>query len=185
MGIVTKKGDKGQTCIYKGNKVFKDHIRVEACGVLDELNAFLGAAKNFANNTKVKRVIEEIQKSLFVAGAEIATETSSLKKLKKRINEKNVRNIEKYILELEKKNTIRGKCFCVPGKNIASSFLDICRATVRKAERRTVTLKRKKALKNDYLLVYLNRLSDLLYLLARFYDTKAVRGKRVAEGRYR
>ncbi|MFA7676801.1 MAG: cob(I)yrinic acid a,c-diamide adenosyltransferase [Candidatus Omnitrophota bacterium] len=183
MGIVTGKGDKGKTSLCGGKEVSKDHIRIEACGTLDELNAFLGATKNFVDDTKFKEAIEGIQKSLFVAGSEIATETRFLKKLKKRISKKDVKNIEEGILELEKKNTITKKCFCVPGKNITSGFLDLCRVTARKAERKAVTLKKKKVLRNDFLLVYLNRLSDLLYLLARFYDTKAARGKRVPEGR--
>ena len=172
MGIVTKKGDKGKTSLYQGKRVSKDHIRMEACGVLDELSSYLGLAKSMIKNRKIGSIIESIQKDLFILGTEIVTEGPALKKLKRRIDSSFIDYLDKVILDLEEKKGLKIKCFQLPGVSSVSSILDISRTIARKLERRVTTLGKKRLISNKCILVYLNRLSDLLYLLARFNLTK-------------
>ena len=172
MGIVTKKGDKGKTSLYQGKRVSKDHIRMETCGTIDELSSYLGLAKSMIRNRKIGGIIESIQKDLFILGTEIVTETKTLNKLKRRIDSSFIDCLEKAILDLEEKKGLRIRCFQLPGASSASSVLDISRTIARRLERRVTTLGRKKFLSNKCILIYLNRLSDLLYLLARFSSTK-------------
>lgn len=174
MAITTRKGDKGFTYLYWGGKVSKDNIRVEACGTLDELCSFLGLAKSLISEKRNKKLIESIQKDLFVIGAEIATKAPFLGKLEKRICNADVQRLDKVLSSLEKTRTFDECCFYLPG-NVISSSLDIARTVCRRAERRIVTMKQKGLLLNKSVAIYLNRLSDLLYLLVRSYEKKHVR----------
>jgi len=169
MSIVTKKGDKGVTSLCYGVRVSKDDIRVHTFGTLDELCSSLGLSKSLIKGQKHKKLIESIQKDLFVICTELATEAKSFSKLKKRIDKTYVNRLEVAIRNLEKNKPLNRNCFCLPGENQVSSTLDISRAITRRGERLAVTLKRKGILFNDGILIYLNRLSDLLYLLARLY----------------
>ena len=169
MSIVTKNGDRGRTFLCYGARVSKDNPSVEACGALDELSSFLGLSKNLIKEQKNKKLIASIQKDLFVVGAEFATKPKQISKLRERIDDSYIGRLEKVIRDLEKNYKSKQRCFCLPGENFASSVLDIARAIARRAERLSVTLKRKKLLLNGDILIYLNRLSDLLYLLARLY----------------
>lgn len=172
MPITTKTGDKGTTSLYHGGRVSKDDQRVCTYGSLDELCAYLGFAKSLLKDRKIKNIIEAIQRELFIIGAEIATKSSCLNKLEKRIDNRYVQRLEGLIYELEDKRTFKECCFYLPGTNPLSSSLDIARTVARRVERMAVSLKREKLLKNSYILVYLNRLSDVLYLLARMYEGK-------------
>lgn len=167
MSIVTKKGDKGRTSLFLGGGVAKDDPRVELDGTLDELCSFLGVAKSLAKRKSLKIRLESFQRDLFVIGAEVATAVPFLDKLSKRINKSDIGRLEKFIEELEKKRKPAERVFCLPGKNLLSGLLDVARTMARRAERRTVAAFKKRLVKNPSILVYLNRLSDLLYLLAR------------------
>jgi ATP:cob(I)alamin adenosyltransferase len=167
MSIVTKKGDKGRTSLFLGGCVAKDSPIMELEGALDELCSFLGLSKSLIKDRTKKKALESIQEDLFVIGAEVATAPRFLKRLKIKIEKNDVGRLEKIIDGLEAKRTLKECCFCLPGKNLTSSALDISRTIARRSERRAVSLTKKKLLKNPYILVYLNRLSDLLYLLAR------------------
>lgn len=173
MAITTKKGDRGRTSLYWGTRISKNHIRVEVFGVMDELCSQLGMAKSLIEEMKTKKLIESIQQDLFVTGAEIATTAPHIRKLERRMNKGHVDRLEEIIQKLESEKKFEECCFYLPGQNLVSSSLDIARTVARKAERRAVTLKNKKMLKNRYVLMYLNRLSDLLYLLSRSYETKS------------
>ncbi len=166
MSITTKVGDKGKTSLLGGKMVDKDHVIIEACGTLDELCSFLGMAKSFLKNKQAKNIIESIQKDLFIVGAEVSCRANFAGRLKKRINSAYAARLGKIVNGLEKKNKLRSS-FCLPGKNSLSGILDVARVIARRSERRVVTLSKKGTLKNPHILVYLNRLSDLLYLLAR------------------
>lgn len=167
MGIVTKKGDHGKTSLYFGGVVSKDHPRVELCGALDELSSFLGVAKCLLKDDGSRLWIGRVQKDLVTIGAEAATAAKHLPKLRVRMRATDVRRLEGYIGDLEARRRKKNFCFSVPGKCLVSSCLDVARTIARRAERRAVSLLKKKQLKNRDILVYLNRLSDLLYLLAR------------------
>lgn len=173
MRITTKTGDKGITSLYLKGRVSKDDIRCEVCGDLDELCSFLGLAKSIIKTKKVKEVIDKIQRDLFIIGTEIATKIKFISKLEKRIGKVHVSHLEKEIKKIEKKINFKKGTFLLPGDNIFSSILDTTRTIARRAERRIATLKKKNMLKNNYILVYLNRLSDLLYLLARSFEKKS------------
>ncbi|MCX5665860.1 MAG: cob(I)yrinic acid a,c-diamide adenosyltransferase [Candidatus Omnitrophica bacterium] len=167
MSIVTKTGDKGKTSLYCGTRVDKDDIRVEICGALDELSSFLGMAKNASKDKNTKRVVHSIQKELIALCAEAATSAAGSSKIKKRASKSSISILEREIDRLEGKCATRMRSFCIPGKGAASSALDVARAIARRAERRSVTLQKKGMVKNPNIAIYLNRLSDLLYLLAR------------------
>ncbi len=164
--IVTKLGDKGKTSLYYGRRLDKDDIRIEAIGVLDELSCWLGFTKAQLNTKKDKSQLEAIQKDLLVLSAEVASENKFLDKLKRRIDENSISVIEEKIKESEKKAK-KINSFILAGENKLSSYLDLSRAIARKAERRIVSLVKKKSLNNKCILIYLNRLSDLLYIWAR------------------
>ena len=172
MGITTKIGDKGTTSLLFGGCDSKDSLRIESCGALDELCSFLGLAKSLIKDKKAKRLIEDIQKDMFVLGAEIATEKPFVYKLNRKIGNNDVKRLESAITELENKYASRKQYFTLPGENTISAVLDITRAIARKAERRAVALKNKKILKNLEIIIYLNRLGDLLFVLARFVNYK-------------
>lgn len=171
MSIVTKKGDQGETHLYQGRRVSKDHIRIESCGTLDELSSCLGLSKSMIKNKQIRKTIEKIQKDLSILCTEIATEFKSLNKLKQRIDNSFVGRLDEIIKDLEDKKSLKVRGFQVSGEDPVSSTLDICRTVTRRAERRVTTLNRKKFLSNRYILIYLNRLSDLLYLLAGKHAT--------------
>ena len=172
MGIVTKTGDGGRTSLCCGAKVDKDDIRMEICGSLDEVSSFLGMAKNVSKDKTTKRIVHSIQKELVSLGAEVATSAAGRGKIKKRIDKNSICFLEKEIDRLEGRCAVRIRSFCIPGKGAASSALDVARAVTRRAERGSVTLLKKGMVKNPNIVIYLNRLSDLLYLLARFNEKK-------------
>ena len=167
MPITTKKGDDGSTSILYGKKVRKDNLRIEANGILDELNSSLGLSKSLSKKRKIKGLISRIQENLSTVASEIAANPASACKLKKRIGQKDIKTLESLMKKLENKCKGKKGTFVLPGENSASAVLDICRSIARTAERRIATLENKKMIKNHHILVYLNRLSDLLYILAR------------------
>jgi cob(I)alamin adenosyltransferase len=174
MGIVTKKGDKGKTRLYAGQKVAKDHPVLEACGTLDELCSFLGFSKSLSpQRSSTKKLLESIQRDLSTICMQVACEAKFINKLKHRVDSGYVVGLEKVIRGLEVKLFDKKKfCFYLPGSNPLSCSLDIARTIARRLERRVVTLKKKEILKNPYILIYLNRLSDLLFLLARYHEKR-------------
>jgi cob(I)alamin adenosyltransferase len=180
MSIVTKTGDKGKTGLYAGKRVSKDNLRVEIFGNLDELCSFMGLAKSLVKDARTKTLLEDIQRDLFVVGAEVATEAKYLGKLKHRIGHDYIAKLEKHIYSLESRANFEGCCFYLPGGNPPAAALDVARTITRRVERRLVTLKRRGMLKNADMLIYVNRLSDLLFVLSRRLEK---RPKRVSAGR--
>ena len=170
MKIATKKGDNGKTHIYPCRIVDKDHIRVESCGDLDELCSFLGMSRSIVKDKNTRKLIESVQRGLFKIGSEIATELKYQDELKDRINAADLDAIEEAIEAMESKYIFEGGSFYLPGEGIASSALDVSRAIARRVERRIVSLNKKGITKNKFILIYMNRLSDLLYLLARRHE---------------
>lgn len=172
MSITTKKGDKGKTSLLWGGRVSKDDARVDTYGMLDELCSYLGMSKSLIVDKKARELITSIQRDLFVIGAEIATGTRFIKRLRRRVSNLHIKRLEDNIERLEHKKPFKECCFYLPGENLLSSTLDVARTVARRVERRVVTLKRSGFIKNNYILIYLNRLSDLLYLMARGYERR-------------
>lgn len=168
MRITTKKGDKGMTQIFGGKRVPKYDLRIEAEGALDEAISFLGFAKTKVKNSHTKNVIRAIQADLFRIVAEIAREKKDMPGLKKPIKERDVKQLENVGDILEKKTEIPNR-FIIPGANEGSASLHIARTVVRRAERVVAALNKKRKT-SPQILTYLNRLSDLLFVLARYEE---------------
>lgn len=166
MGIVTKTGDTGMTSLYGGKRVAKDHLRIELCGSIDELSSFLGLAKSLTKAEKRKLFLRNIQYDLYLIAAEIATPSAKVTALKKRLDPASLKKLDVYIARQEKKKPLP-RDFVFAGESPLASIFDVCRSITRRLERRAVSGLRKKMFKNKSILVYLNRLSDALYLLAR------------------
>lgn len=166
MGITTKTGDKGRTSLLGGMRVSKDHVIIRTCAHLDDLCSFLGLAKSLLRQQALKKLLERIQKDLYVICAEVAAEKKLVKGLKQRINNAHIKRLERKIRDLEGRLKLK-KSFTLPGKNFVSGLLDVARARTRSTEVNIVTLRKRKLLLNNHVLIYLNRLSDLLYLLSR------------------
>ena len=173
MKIYTKKGDKGKTSLLFGTSVSKDNIAPEAYGSVDELVAALGLIRQEKKlDHETKNLVLKIQRELFIVGAELATSKLNRKKLKPNetlVTESMVHELEKVIDELTEKNGIP-EYFVVPGNNSISSKFDWCRVVSRRAERRCVTWQELNKLEDSFVITYLNRLSDLLWMMARNYE---------------
>jgi len=164
MSITTKTGDAGDTSLANGERISKAHVRVEAYGTVDELNSFLGLAKHFLPDYE-REIIEEIQRDLFRVAAELAKG----EKYVRLINDEDVEKLTKYVHYYEE--SVKLDSFVIPGETIPSAYLDVCRTVARRSERLVVRLSKEEAVRSD-IVKYLNRLSDLLYIMARFVEGK-------------
>lgn len=176
MSIVTKTGDAGTTGLMYGRRVPKNHPRVEACGALDELNAALGLARATAEHDFVRENLFWIQKSLVDVMGEVGVLTEDLPRYLKdgyaQITPELVAKLEKTVREIEAQK-ISFKSWATPGATVNSAALDVARTTCRRAERRVFDLVEAGELSNAVILVFLNRLSDLLWLFARWVEAKS------------
>ena len=172
MKTFNKRGDKGETSLLFGGRVPKSDLRCEAYGALDEAISSLGVARNHVKKSKTREVILQVQKELFDVNAELATKPEDYERFVshfKPITEEMAGGLEEMINEIEAEVEVP-KAFIIPGANLASASLDVSRAIVRRAERRAVILKEKGEIENDAILHYLNRLADLLFILARYEE---------------
>lgn len=169
MKIYTKTGDKGKTSLYDGSRVDKDDIRVESYGTLDELNSYIGLCTNYAKDED-KKILRNIQIKLFAVCAELATKEE--RKYKTPITDDDISHLEKiidsYIEKIDKMDA-----FIVPGTSLISANLHIARTICRTAERRIITLSKAEKI-NPLLLKYINRLSDVIYAIARYNESELV-----------
>jgi len=172
MPISTKKGDKGFTGLLNGKRVPKYHLRPETYGTLDELNSFLGLARAITKDKLVKKMLITIQNHLFTIGAELALAGKNRNVLKGEITQKEVDWLDHLSLDLETALN-PDPHFVIYGELEVSSILDVARAISRKVERMVAKMKSKRMLHNLKILEYLNRLSDVLYLLARQEEKRA------------
>jgi cob(I)alamin adenosyltransferase len=167
----SKKGDRGFTSLLGGQRVPKYDPRPDTYGTLDEAASALGMAKASASKKKTREIISRLQEDLLVLGAELAALPEDRQKLSKRIGAGNVDSLERLIAELQGEVEI-GRAFILPGETLSGAGLDLARAIVRRAERKAVRLFRKKTLDNGVALRFLNRMADLLFVLARFEENR-------------
>jgi cob(I)alamin adenosyltransferase len=178
MRIYTKTGDKGDTGLFGGGRVAKDDPRVDAYGEVDELNAVLGMARSIEMMPRIDEVLLPVQRDLFAIGALLATpdhEKMQQQLEKARIDDGRIAQLERAIDEGEAElEPLRS--FILPGGTPKSAALHVARTVCRRAERRVVHLAREIPLP-PLVVVYLNRLSDLLFVLARVANRRAGAGE--------
>ena len=168
MKIYTKTGDKGETGLFDGTRVPKHDPRVEAYGDVDELNALLGTVRAFLNDREIGEVLASVQRDLFAVGAQLADPKFGQRNRKEKVelSEAQVKALEEAIDRCETELPPL-KHFILPGGSHAGALLHLGRTVCRRAERRIVALKDQGISIPAILLVYINRLSDLLFILAR------------------
>lgn len=177
VSIYTKQGDKGETGLYSKNKrtrISKASLIINAIGCIDEVNSYLGLINSSTNNKELKKETTQIQKDLFVlssvlAGSKLRFSITKTKRIEKKIDE-----IEKELPKL--------KHFIFPGGEKAGAMLHYVRALVRKAERKVVELAEEETVK-PAILIYLNRLSDYIFVLARKVNLDQKAPEEIWEGK--
>jgi cob(I)alamin adenosyltransferase len=167
----SKKGDRGFTSLLGGQRVPKSGARPETYGTVDEAASALGMAKASASKEKTRGIITRLQKDLLVLGAELATLPEDRQKTSNRITAEYVDALERLIAEVQDEVEIRRE-FILPGETLSGAALDLARAIVRRAERKAVRLFQEKTIDNGEVLRFLNRLADLLFVLARFEEKR-------------
>ena len=169
--IYTKTGDKGTTGLYGGSRVDKDSLNVDVYGTIDEAISSLGVAYALTDSSEIKEYINHIQKRMFQAGAEFASDERGMEMLKDKISEADIKYLEKIVDESTEVNG-RMTQFVVPGLNPTSAALHVARTVVRRAERKITTLAKNAPVREE-LRKYINRLSDAIYALARLEEARA------------
>jgi cob(I)alamin adenosyltransferase len=171
--ITTRRGDTGRTQLYSGEEVSKADLMPRAVGTLDEAVSVLGLARSICNDPAVHDLILDIQRASFVAGAEMATHPDKIGRLKQRVDEAFMQGWELRRDALEAK-TEMPRDFVIPGGTPVAAHLDHARTVFRRCEREAVALWESGFLKNPLVLRWLNRMSDLLWLLARNVEGNSV-----------
>lgn len=174
--ITTKIGDQGTTRLFSGEEVSKDSPRTDAYGDMDELVSVLGIARSVATRKDVRDRLEQIQRDLFIAGAELATSLEHAHLLEKRMDEAMVRDIDR------KRKVVEGKIrmprgFILPGATSAAAHIDHARTIARRCERKVVGLLEAGLIENRPMIIWFNRLSDYLWLLARLEEGERTQPK--------
>ncbi len=166
MSIATKGGDQGQTSLVGNVRVSKASLRVEAYGAVDELNASMGFARSICDDAEVRELAKSIQRELFAAGSALATprETEQI----------TLAMVERLTAEVHRIEAVEGVIgdWTIPGEHAAAAAFDLARTICRRAERAVVRLAESEPVPANAI-VYLNRLSDLLWLLGRLLEVQA------------
>ncbi len=170
MKIYTKRGDQGTTSLFGGTNIEKSHIRLHAYGTVDELNSVLGMSLSNSMSDRGREIVTDIQTQLFVLGADLATPETKKTKIN-RIGTTEIETLEGWIDELENELPALTS-FILPGGIQSGAFLHLARTVCRRAERYAVELKNSDSVSSESI-IYLNRLSDLLFVLARFENKEA------------
>lgn len=166
--IYTKTGDDGKTSLLGGTKVSKSDLRIESYGTIDELNSFVGMVSDYLQDEVVKKMLREIQDRLFTIGASLACDPDKEPLMK--IPDLKASDISLLEQEIDRMQLILPamKSFILPGGHIAVSTAHVTRCVCRRAERLCVHLKDQQEFVEPLVIIYLNRLSDYLFVLARY-----------------
>ncbi len=166
--IYTKGGDKGETGLFGGKRVPKSSVRIEAYGTIDELNSFIGLAITEVKSEDVKKLLQNIQDQLFTVGADLAAPENEVDKkhpvlrVPKEFFEDTEKEIDRYDAQLKPLQN-----FILPGGSKPAALLNVCRTVCRRAERRVVALSETAEIGGN-IIIFLNRLNDLFFVLARY-----------------
>jgi len=166
--IYTKTGDLGQTSLIGGTKVPKSHLRIETYGTIDELNSYIGLVNDYATDNNTHLILKEIQDRLFTIGSSLACDPEKEPRMKiPDLKEDDILLLEK---EIDKMNEAlpEMKSFILPGGHVAVSVTHITRCICRRAERLCVNMQEHKLFVSPLVIKYINRLSDYLFVLARY-----------------
>ena len=173
MSITTKTGDDGKTGLLFSRRTDKDNLRIASCGDVDELNAAIGLAKAHLQKTDFVKKLTTIQQTLIALMGELATLPEDASQYAKvqfdKLTEADTTKLDEWIGELEDAG-LGFKGWALPGGSIPSAYLDFARTVCRRAERSVVTVTKNESTPDTQSIVYLNRLSDLLWLIARAVD---------------
>jgi cob(I)alamin adenosyltransferase len=170
--VATGKGDDGTTGLLFGGRIAKDDLRTDAYGAVDEAVASLGLARLALRESALRELSElvlRLQRELFVVGAELATNPTAVDRLQEgvtRVSEQMLQDLESELARWESQMEMPRE-FVIPGETAASAALEVARTVVRRAERRIVELERTLEAPSDWVVPYVNRLADLLWVLAR------------------
>jgi cob(I)alamin adenosyltransferase len=173
MKIYTKTGDDGTTCLYGGKRVSKNNIRVQTYGEVDELNSYIGLIRSHNSYKEIDEQLQSIQNSLLNLGAELATPKDQMFFLKEKMkiscltSNQEIVLLEKWMDKMSEKLTPL-KHFILPTGNIIASTTHVARTVCRRAERSIISLNEIEEVR-PHLQKYLNRLSDYLFVLARYF----------------
>lgn len=166
MKLYTKTGDLGKTSLFGGHRVQKSHIRIESYGTVDELNSYLGLIRDQYESEKEREDLKNIQDRLFTVGSNLATGSNKFKEQVPDLHEKDVEFLETEIDKMEEQLP-ELKAFVIPGGHPLVSTIHVARCICRRAERLVVRLQEVDKVE-PIIIKYLNRLSDYLFVLARF-----------------
>ncbi len=166
--IYTKTGDLGKTGLIGGTKVSKSNIRLEAYGTIDELNSYIGLVSDNCNDERSKKILKEIQDRLFTIGSSLACDPD--KEIKMSIPDLKENDVEFLEKEMDAMNETlpEMKHFILPGGHVAVSTTHVARCVCRRAERWCVNMQDQQLFVEPLIIKYLNRLSDYLFVLARY-----------------
>ncbi|MCC6634137.1 MAG: cob(I)yrinic acid a,c-diamide adenosyltransferase [Chitinophagaceae bacterium] len=168
MKIYTKTGDAGKTSLIGGTKVPKSHIRIESYGTIDELNSYIGLVADYSSEEHIKIILKEIQDRLFTIGSSLATDPDKdpIMKLPD-LKEEDILLLEQEIDNMNKELPVM-KSFILPGGHVVVSTTHIARCVCRRAERICVAMQQEEMFISPIVIKYINRLSDYLFMLARY-----------------
>jgi cob(I)alamin adenosyltransferase len=171
MKIYTKTGDDGTTGLFGGSRLSKGSVRIDSYGTVDELNSLLGVVRSSGQDDEIERMLQIIQNHLFAVGADLAAPLDTLSKSTIRVSDGMITQLEGFIDSLDQRlPELRN--FILPHGVITASILHSARAVCRRAERLIVRLSNDEEI-NHYVVIYMNRLSDLLFVMARYVNQKA------------
>lgn len=174
--VTTKTGDEGYTSLLGSGRVPKYHRRPEAYGTIDEASSALGLARALAQEQALKDWIYQLQRDLYVMMAELATPPENYDKVDFKIRAEDVGHLETLSEDLKAEVEI-GKEFIVPGATVSGAALDLARTIIRRGERQVARLYHEGDVTNQEMLRYLNRLSDLVFIMARWEETRRFQAK--------
>ena len=167
--VYTKRGDKGETDLLGGSAARKDSLKVESYGCVDEASSFIGVARYYCKNKVIKERLKEIQNKLLVLGGFLASDAKGKEIMKDQIKEDDIKLLEEYIDEYNRKLPPLTH-FILPGDDEVAAHFHVARTVVRRAERRIVSLTSQEPDLNPLIQKYVNRLSDLMFVLARYSE---------------
>ena len=170
--VYTKFGDAGETSLLYGGRISKNSPNTEAYGITDEAVSAMGLARAMTTDQRVNELLRDLQRELFTIAAELATDPDKYELFQQHftpVTEDMVTNLEKAIDTLEEDFTMP-TVFILPGGSPASAAIDLARCIIRTSERRVVAMAEQELLTNGLIMAYLNRLGDLLFVIARYQD---------------